>query len=298
MYYFLSLLTGVLISVMIAFNGRLTGQYGAYSATVIIHITGLILITGMSLIKREQLFSKRHVWFLYLGGAIGVLTTVFNNIAFGRISVSAILALGLFGQSVTGLIIDRFGLFGMSKRSFTVRKIYGLLLILAGIASMINTLEFLAVAVSFIAGVNIVISRTLNARLADMSSVSISTFYNYLIGLILSIPVFMLLGSNEIVLTELIISRHWYIYLGGALGVCVVMISNVIVIKLSAFYLTLLIFIGQVFSGVLIDIIISQAFSVRNLTGGVLVAAGLCLNLLLDNKGNQRKNPAKSTNPE
>lgn len=284
MYYFLSLLTGILISVMVAFNGRLTGQYGIYSATVIIHIVGLLLISAVVLIKRERLFSQRYAWFLYLGGAIGVLTTIFNNFSFGRISVSAILALGLFGQSVAGLVIDQYGLFGMPKHPFTKPKLIGLLIIIAGIASMINNFELVAVTVSFAAGINIVLSRTLNAKLADLTSVRVSTFYNYIIGLIISIPVFLLLGRNEIVLTELAISSNWYIYLGGVLGVCVVLISNITVVKISAFYLTLLIFIGQVFSGVLIDVIISQALSPRILIGGVLVAVGLSVNLLLDNQ--------------
>ena len=35
---------GILVAVMIAVNGGLTTLYGMYSATVIIHIVGLILI--------------------------------------------------------------------------------------------------------------------------------------------------------------------------------------------------------------------------------------------------------------
>jgi len=113
MYYLFSLITGILISVMVASNGVLTEHYGIYSATVIIHITGLLFITIMTISKRERLFSRRHSWYLYLGGAIGVMTTVFNNFAFSRISVTSILALGLFGQSITGLIVDQYGLRNM-----------------------------------------------------------------------------------------------------------------------------------------------------------------------------------------
>jgi transporter family-2 protein len=284
MYYFLSLLTGILISVMVAFNGGLTKQYGVYSATVIVHITGLILISVLVLLKRERVFSKKHTWFLYLGGAIGVLTTVFNNMAFGRISISAILALGLFGQSITGLIIDQYGLFNMPKHPFSKRKYIGFFLILGGIVSMINNFEIIAVIVSFVAGVNIVISRTLNAKLAALTTVRTSTFYNYLIGLAISIPVFLVLGSNEAIHVELVFSPDLFVYFGGILGVCVVLLNNIVVIKISAFYLTLLIFIGQVFSGVLIDIIISGGFSARNFIGGIFVAIGLCVNLLLDKK--------------
>ena len=284
MYYFLALLTGVLISVMVAFNGGLTKQYGIYSATVIIHIAGLVLITLLTLVKKERPFSKRNAWFLYLGGVIGVMTTVFNNLSFGRISVSAILALGLFGQSAAGLVIDQYGLLSMPRHPFIKRKIIGLLLILGGIASMISSFETAAVIVSFAAGVTIVVSRTLNARLADLTSVRISTFYNYLIGLIMSVPVLIILGGNEPSFAGFTLSADWYIYFGGILGVCVVVLSNITVMRVPAFYLTLLIFIGQVFSGVMIDVIISEELSYRNIIGGVLVAAGLCVNLLFDKR--------------
>lgn len=282
MYYLISLLTGILISVMVAFNGGLTEIYGIYSATVIIHIAGLLLISSLVIINRERPFSKRQKWFLYLGGAIGVLTTAFNNLAFGQISVSSIMAAGLLGQSVTGIIIDHFGLMGMPKHPFLKRKIWGLLLIFCGMAAMTDRFNMLALTVSFAAGVSIVISRTLNAKLADSTSVNIGTFYNYVVGLALSIPVYFLLGGGEISLTAIPLSPRFYIYLGGILGVCVVCLSNITVVKISAFYLSLFLFVGQIFSGIVIDAVISQAFSARNLIGGLFVALGLCVNLVLD----------------
>ncbi|MCL2222603.1 MAG: DMT family transporter [Oscillospiraceae bacterium] len=284
MFYLLSLLMGVLISVMVAFNGGLTERYGLYSATVIIHIVGLLIITAIVWMKREKFFPKRFPWYLYLGGAIGVLTTVFNNFAFGRISVSAILALGLLGQSITGLAVDHNGLFGMKKYPLTKDKLLGLALIIAGIASMTTSFEAAAVIVSFIAGVNIVLSRTLNARLADLTSVRVSSFYNYFVGLFVAIIAFLLLGGNEFAPGGAVPIQNWYIYLGGALGLAIVLLANILVVKVSAFYLTLFVFIGQVFSGVLIDMAITQTVSTRNILGGILVTAGLCVNLLIDRK--------------
>lgn len=269
---------------MVAFNGGLTEKYGIYSATVIIHITGLVFIGFLTLIKRERPFSKMHAWYLYLGGVIGVMTTIFNNLSFGRISVSAILALGLFGQSVTGLIIDQYGLMNMPRYPFVKRKILGLLLILCGIVSMISSFQTAAVIASFTAGVTIVVSRTLNAGLAGRTSVRTSTLYNYMIGLVVSVPVLLILGRNEPSLAVFGFSAEWYIYFGGILGVCVVLLSNITVMKVSSLYLTLLVFIGQVFSGVLIDVLISKELSYRNMIGGALVTAGLCVNLLLDRK--------------
>ena len=107
MYYFLSLLIGILVAVMIAFNGGLTTVYGIYSATVIIHIVGLILIGAIILFRREKPFAKRLPGDLYIGGVLGVATTASVNFAFGKISLSAILALGLFGQSVAGVLVGQ-----------------------------------------------------------------------------------------------------------------------------------------------------------------------------------------------
>ncbi|HBE77199.1 MAG TPA: hypothetical protein DDW65_05385, partial [Firmicutes bacterium] len=57
MYYFFSVLTAVLIAVMVVANGELTAEYDIYSATVIIHIVGLILVSGIAAYKKERVLS-------------------------------------------------------------------------------------------------------------------------------------------------------------------------------------------------------------------------------------------------
>ena len=288
MYYLLSLFTGILISVMIAFNGGLTEQYGVYSAAVIIHIVGLILISVSAIIKRDKPFVAllaKHPWYLFLGGAIGVFTTLAINFAFTRISVSAILALGLLGQSVSGLVVDQYGLLGMPKYRFSKGKLIGLVLIVGGILPMITDFAIAAVIMSFAAGVSIVASRTFNARLFQVTNIRISSFYNYFVGLTVCIPVFLILGREEAFFVGAdftpLMQNQW-IYFGGAVGLLVVLLTNVTVVKVSAFYLTLLVFIGQIFSGILIDVIITGQLHPGNLIGGTFVSVGLIFNLYLD----------------
>jgi len=284
MYYSLSLLSGFIIAVMILVNGILTQHYGVHLTTIIIHLTGLILISAVVLIKRAKPFATRQGWYLYLGGAIGILTTIFNNVAFGRISVSALLALVLLGQSVASLAVDQFGWMEMIKHPFNRRRILGLLLTLAGIAVMIDRFDTLAVAVSFLAGWTIVISRTLNARLGKLSSEIDSTFFNYFVGFIVSIPIFLILGLSQTNLPSLTVLPNPLIYTGGLMGVCLIWFCNVVVTRIPAFYLSLLMFIGQVLMGIIIDAVISRSFSLPIMLGGVLVAAGLCLDLFLVKK--------------
>lgn len=289
MYYLISLLIGILVAAMITVNGGLTAMYGVYSAVVIIHIVGLILISAIILFRREKPFAKAQPWYLYIGGVLGVATTAATNYAFGRISVSAILALNLFGQSVAGALVDQFGLFGMRKHPFTLRQIPGILLVLGGIACMMGGgFALLPVLAVFGSGVFLVVSRSYNARLANNTSVYISTFFNYVFGLIAAIPVFLLFSAREPALAGFVLSPQWWIYLGGALGVACVWLSNVVVVKIPQLYVTLLMFVGQVFTGVLIDALLDGAFSVANIAGGLLVALGLAINLLLERRASRR----------
>jgi transporter family-2 protein len=152
---------------------------------------------------------------------------------------------------------------------------------------MTNNFDVLAVLLSFFAGVNIVISRTLNAKLAEYTNIRTGTFYNYLIGLLISVPVYFIFGRSEAVFTDFVFSPKIYIYFGGIIGVCVVLLSNITVIKISAFYLSLFLFIGQVFSSILIDVVISQTFSPRNMIGGIFVAIGLTVNIKKKKKYNK-----------
>lgn len=289
MYYFASLLIGILVAVMIAVNGGLTTFYGVYSATVIIHIVGLILIGTIIGVRREKPFAKRLPWYLYIGGVLGVATTASVNFAFGKISLSAILALGLFGQSVAGALVDQFGWFGMRKHPFRAHQIPGILLVAGGIGWMMGgDFPIWPVLAVFGSGVLLVISRSYNSRLADETSLYISTFFNYVCGLVTAIPVFLLLGSHEPVWAGLMLAPNWWAYLGGAIGVATVWLSNVVVVKIPQLYITLLMFVGQVFTGVLLDALGSGAFSTANLIGGALVALGLALNLLFERHASRR----------
>jgi transporter family-2 protein len=299
MYYLASLLIGVFVAVMVAVNGGLTMLYGMYAATVIIHIVGLFIIGGIILVRREKPFVNRQPWYLYIGGVLGVAVTASTNFAFGKISVSAILALSLFGMSIAGALVDQFGLFGMRKHPFRAYQIPGILLALGGIGWMMGGGFVLwPVLAVFLSGVLIVVSRSYNARLAVETSVYASAFFNYFCGLLTAIPVFLLFGMKEPVWAEFVLSPNWWTYLGGAVGVSIVWLSNTVIVKISQLYVTLLMFVGQVFTGVLLDALIDGTFSGANLIGGALVATGLALNLLLERRASLRRAAARNVPEE
>ncbi|VYU50704.1 EamA-like transporter family protein [Clostridium tertium] len=137
MYNFLSLFTGILITIMISLNGILSTHLGNYSSTLIIHIVGFILLTLVLLFKKYKIrFSRNIPLILYSAGVIGVFTVLFNNLSFSALGASLTISLGLLGQTVTSLVIDSFGLMKMNKVSFQKKKIFGVSLIILGIVVM------------------------------------------------------------------------------------------------------------------------------------------------------------------
>lgn len=143
-----------------------------------------------------------------------------------------------------------------------------------------------AVLVSILAGVTIVLSRTVNAELSKATSPIVSSLWNYLLGLGSALALFALIcvfeGSPALPAAT---PKPWC-FAGGVLGMAVVSLLNITVRKISAFYMTLFMFIGQVFTGVALDIVLSGQFSLGNLLGGAAVTAGLTYNLYVDRQSN------------
>ncbi len=137
MLTFLAILSGSLLAITIAQNGDLAVYHGNYHATVMVHAVGLVCILIWMLLKRERFRIDPKTPFVYLmGGVLGVLTVVLNNLCFVELGVSITLALGLLGSCLAGGIADHFGLFGLTKKPFRRQHILSLGLIAAGTAVM------------------------------------------------------------------------------------------------------------------------------------------------------------------
>jgi len=133
----ISLIIGALTSIMILFNGTLSDSYGNLPSTIIIHVVGLIAILLLIIQKKNKLnFGKGLPILMYSAGLVGIGTVILTNLSFMELGVSLTLALGLLGQTIFSILIDHFGLFGISVEKFKPKKITGLLLIIFGIFVM------------------------------------------------------------------------------------------------------------------------------------------------------------------
>lgn len=139
---------------------------------------------------------------------------------------------------------------------------------------------------SILAGVTVVLGRILNAKLAEKIGTVQATVINYVVGIFFSF-LFLLIMNRGLSFTGYPSQLPFWAYLGGILGVAIIMISNYTTPRVPAFYLTLLVFLGQLAVGILIDWLVSKDFSPLNLIGSLFVVAGFTYNLLLDKKSSK-----------
>ena len=293
MAYFISFVCGVFTSLMVSVNGLLTDGVGLYTATTIIHLAGLLLTLAILLGKRERfrLFPREVPWKEYLGGVIGVGTVVANNGAFGGASVSAMVALTLLGQTAASIVVDQFGLLGMPKRPFEKERLAGYAFVVIGILVMLYPFTDIsprAVFLLLLGGTTLVLSRSINGQLTDRIGAMQATLYNFIMGLSTAVIVLLLLGRREPAWTGMPLPRNILLYLGGCMGVVTVALQNVAVHKVSAVYMTLLIFVGQIFASIFVDTLMLGAVSQQSIAGGICIACGLALNIFLAQRKEKR----------
>lgn len=282
MEQFLVLLTGMLTAVMISINGSLSASTGMYHSAVIIHLVGVVFSFILCMVKKEKIWRHRNVpVYAYLGGAVGVLTVMFNNYAFSYLSMTAIVALALFGQCVTSNIIDSFGLFGMKKRPMSKASWTGLLLSCIGIAIMLSgstVSSLLPTILSLCAGITIVLSRTVNSRLAGEAGAMTGSFINHLVGLPFCILLLIIMPQE---IMDLSAFSPWML-LGGAFGVTTVFLQNITVSKVGGLRLTMLSFVGQIFTSIVLDWITGSSSSPQLFYGSLVVGIGLIAGMAME----------------
>lgn len=145
------------------------------------------------------------------------------------------------------------------------------------------------VMLAILAGVSIVVSRVINYVLAQKIGLFQGTFFNYLLGFLGSFILLLVSGDMMNLFSLSSYQGTWWAYLGGLIGIGTISLSSFLSSKISAFYLTLLLFVGQLFSGMLLDYLVNGDFSLQKVVGGLLVLVGLSYNLWVDSRSKKEE---------
>lgn len=126
---------------------------------------------------------------------------------------------------------------------------------------------------SLFAGGLVILCISINGRLASHVGLIQAGITNYLVGLICSIVYFFITSNGSP--TILYSNIPFYYFLGGVVGSVIMLLNSIIINNLSAVYVTVLVFIGQLSIGVFIDYLQEGDVPVGKVIGGMLILAGL-----------------------
>ena len=141
----------------------------------------------------------------------------------------------------------------------------------------------ISIIFSILSGVTIVLSRSVNGMLSKKMGAYQGTFYNYFTGFMTSLILMLVLMVVQHINISLD-KTNLMMYLGGIIGVFNILILNIIVPRISPVILTLLSFIGQLVSGMVIDAFVYNMFSISKILGCLIVIAGLVIYQLSEEK--------------
>lgn len=134
-----------------------------------------------------------------------------------------------------------------------------------------------------LAGCLVVLSMVMNSRISRSIGVFQGTFSNYAVGLLTSILVILAcLATGADFGGEGATLPPWYAYCGGLIGVVIVASCNVVIPRIPVVYSAVLIFLGQIVTGLVVDALVSGVFDRYKALGAALVTCGLFVNAWID----------------
>jgi len=126
---------GAMVGVQHPLNAELAEHIGGVNSSVMNFATGtavlavIVFAAGLSGGLRRITEVR---WFYLLGGVIGLITVITALTAVETIGAAGLTSALVTGQLLSSITLDRFGAFGLERRRVTVRRVAGVVLLVAG----------------------------------------------------------------------------------------------------------------------------------------------------------------------
>ena len=132
----IALASGALMSIQGVFNTDVTKQTSLWVSAAFVQFTALLVCLAAWLLYDRTSFGS--LWeikdkYVLLGGAIGALitaTVIRSMNALGSVKAAMLIVIA---QLAVAWMIELLGVFGVEKQDFSMRKLLGLLIAVAGV---------------------------------------------------------------------------------------------------------------------------------------------------------------------
>ncbi|MCS4486508.1 DMT family transporter [Staphylococcus americanisciuri] len=142
LWLILGLIFGCAPPIQAAINSSLGQSLNSpfFAALISFAVGTLTLFVITALVHRRYQIQHEHAqfgplrWWYFIGGLLGVLFVTTTIILTAQIGVTYTLITVMLGQIITSLLIDHFGLLGITPRKISKQRILGLIIILFAIS--------------------------------------------------------------------------------------------------------------------------------------------------------------------
>lgn len=125
---------GMAIALQPSINARLAQKTGAFESSLISFAVGTLALLIVTMIAGKG--SLRGIagasWWELTGGFLGAFFVTLTIISVPRIGTTAVMAMVITGQLITGAALDHFGAFGLRQVPFSPLRALGILLLASG----------------------------------------------------------------------------------------------------------------------------------------------------------------------
>ena len=125
---------GIAVATQPSINGRLAQKTGVLESSCISFTVGALALLAVVLLSgRNGLRGIADAsWWELTGGLLGAFFVTMTIIVVPRIGTTAAMAAVIASQLVAGLILDHYGFLGFRHIPIDARRVFGVLLLLAG----------------------------------------------------------------------------------------------------------------------------------------------------------------------
>ena len=132
----IALASGALMSIQGVFNTDVTKQTSLWVSAAFVQFTALLVCLAAWLLYDRTSFQS--LWeiqdkYILLGGAIGALITATVIRSMDALGPAKAAMLIVIAQLAVAWMIELLGVFGVEKQEFSMRKLLGLLIAVAGV---------------------------------------------------------------------------------------------------------------------------------------------------------------------
>ena len=131
----IGLIGGVAVGLQSPLASMISQQLGVFESVFIVHLGGaLIALIPLLYLGGGKLSQWRSVpWYALGAGIFGLVVIASISYMIPRIGIAAAITTIVAGQLLVGTILDHFGLLGAAEKSLEPTRIFGLLVVLAGV---------------------------------------------------------------------------------------------------------------------------------------------------------------------